>query len=86
MSRKKINKKAFQKRLAIYLKTVGDNLYDCRAKRKETLQTVAKSVKMNPGSISKIEKGLSPRFRITTLLRLCKYYSITLYDVFSPKK
>ncbi len=86
MSRKKLNSKASQKRLADFLNTIGDNLYALRITREETLKAVAKAVKMPAVRLSRIEKGLCPNCRMLTLISLCKYYKVNLLDVVSKGK
>jgi transcriptional regulator with XRE-family HTH domain len=86
MKRNKKNNEVFEKKLAIFLKTIGNNLYALRTARNENLQTVAKVVKISPARLDKIEKGLCPHCRLLSLVRLCKYYKINLLDVVSDKK
>lgn len=63
---KKVNTrtKAFEKRLADFLHTIGDNLYALRMNRKTTLKTVATAIKISPGRLSKIEKRALPLLQI----------------------
>lgn len=81
MAKKKKNSKAFEKKLTVFLHTIGDNLYALRVARKETLKAIAKAVKMAPARLSKIEKGLCPNYRFGILIRLCKHYKVSVLDV-----
>jgi DNA-binding Xre family transcriptional regulator len=78
--------KAFEKQLIDFLHTIGDNLYALRMSRKATLKTVARAIKISPGRLSKIEKGLCPHCRFGVLVRLCEYYEIKLADVATKGK
>ena len=86
MKRNKINNEAFEKKLTIFLKTIGNNVYALRTARNENLQTVAKAVKISPSKLNKIEKGLCPHCRLLSLVQLCKYYRINLSDVVTDRK
>ncbi len=85
MKRNKTSNKAFEKKLAIFLKIIGNNLYASRSVRKESLKTVAKATRISSATIAKMEKGRSRHFRLLTLDRLCKYYEINLSDVVSDQ-
>lgn len=85
---KKVNAptRAFEKKLDNFLHTIGDNLYALRVNRNATLKTVAKAIKISPGKLSKIEKGICPYCKFGTLVMLCKYYKIKLTDVATKGK
>lgn len=78
--------RAFEKKLDDFLHTIGDNLHSLRMIRKATLTTVAKQIKISPGKLSKIEKGLCPHCKFGTLVMLCKHYKIKLTDVATKGK
>jgi len=79
--KKPFETKAFQKKLKAILLTIGNNLYTLRNDRKESLQTVAKAVGISRQFLSRIEKGLAPRFRLTVLGELCRYYNVQMTEV-----
>jgi len=81
MRRHKIATKTFQRNLETLLNTIGTNLHALRTNRNESLRTVAKTVKMSPSRLSKIEKGLCPHCRILSLLSLTKYYKVKMGDI-----
>ncbi len=81
MKNRKLNSKAFRKKLERFLQSLGSKLYALRRERKESLQTVAKAVKRSPRYLSKIEKGLAPRVKIGVLIDLCEYYKVSLMDI-----
>jgi len=85
---KKINAptKAFEKKLDDFLHTIGDNLHSLRMNRNAALKTVAIAIKISPGKLSKIEKGLCPYCKFGTLVMLCKYYKIKLTDIATKGK
>lgn len=78
--------KALERTQKAFLVAIGNNLYTLRAARKESLKAVAKAVKMSPSTLSKIEKGLYPHYRIGTLIRLSKYYKVHPKDIVSKGK
>jgi transcriptional regulator with XRE-family HTH domain len=79
--KKPFETKAFQKKLKAALLIIGNNLYELRQECKESLQTVAKAVGISRQFLSRIEKGLAPRFRLTVLGELCKYYNVQMTKV-----
>lgn len=78
--------KAFEKNLNDFLHTIGDNLYALRMNRKATLKTVVRAIKISPGRLSKIEKGLCPHCKFEILAMLCRYYEIKLSDAAIKRK
>jgi len=86
MRKEKIYNKALDKTQKTFLDTIGNNLYALRVARKESLKAVAKAVNMSPSTLSKIEKGLYPHYRVGTLIRLSKYYKVHPKDIVSKGK
>jgi transcriptional regulator with XRE-family HTH domain len=78
--------KAVKKELQVFLYTVGDNLYNLRMEKKESLKRVAKAVKISPAKLSKLEKGLCPQCRIGVLFRLAEYFKINTLDIVTKGK
>ena len=83
--RKKWDTPAFRKKLNAQLKIIGDNLFALRKSRDESLETVGKAVKISPGYLSQMEKGLKPHFRLTRLGALAKYYDVCMRDIVSKE-
>ena len=67
------------------MKIIGDNLFALRKSRDENLETVGKAVKISPGYLSQMEKGLKPHFRLTRLWTLAKYYDVCMRDIVSKE-
>lgn len=81
MKKTNAHTKAFEKKLAGFLHTIGNNLYALRMNRKATLKTVAAAIKISPRRLGKMEKGLCPHCKFEILVMLCRYYEIKLADV-----
>lgn len=62
---------------------MGDNLCALRKSRNESLKMVGKAVKISPGYLSMIEKGLKPHVRLGKLGALSKYYDVGMRDIVS---
>ena len=63
------------------LKHIGRNLHTIRNARKETLKSVAHSIRLTHPTLSKIENGRYKNLQIIQLLNLCKHYQVSLYQV-----
>lgn len=81
MKNRKLNSKTFQRKLGLFLQSIGSKLYALRKERKGSLQTVAKAIKRSPRFLSRIEKGLAPRVKIGTIIDLCEYYNVSFMDI-----
>lgn len=69
------------KRLVVFLQTMGRKLYNVRKSRKESLKKVSEGTKISRQMISHIEKGnYNPM--VARLIRLCNYYGISLASLF----
>ena len=64
MRKNKTRKNAFEKKMAFFLKTIGNNLYASRTARKESLKTVAKATRISSGTIRKMERGTFTTFQV----------------------
>lgn len=63
------------------LQKIGENLHTIRNARKETLQSVAKSIGITHPVLSKIENGRSDNLSLALLLKICNYYKISMQQV-----
>ena len=86
MKTKKTVSKAVKKELQIFLHTVGDNLYNLRMAKGESLRKVAEAVRVSPAKLSKLEKGLCPLCRIGILFRLAEYFKVSALDIVTKGK
>lgn len=58
------------------LKKVGDNLRKIRNDRNLTIDTVAKAIELSPQLLQRLEDGLYPDCKLTTLFDLVDYYGV----------
>jgi transcriptional regulator with XRE-family HTH domain len=83
MSQSEFSKNNFKQKMDNYLQCVGNKLLALRQSQKKSLKEVAKTTKMSPGIISKVEKGQFETLCLSRLLRLCRYYKVNIIDIVS---
>jgi transcriptional regulator with XRE-family HTH domain len=66
-----------EKTLEDLLQAIGNNLYNLRKHRKESLEAVAEANKLPAYLLSRIENGNYPNCPVFVLLELCAYYNIS---------
>lgn len=86
MKKENTTTRAFEKKMYNLLLIIGNNLHSLRMDRNAALKTVAKAIKISPGRLNKIEKGLCPHCKFGTLAILCKYYEVKLTDIVTKGK
>lgn len=60
-------------------KTIGDNIYKERRKRRLSREKVAKNIDVSGAQIQKYEKNLN-RISASRLFILAKYFNLSIYD------
>ena len=70
--------------LDILLPRMGTRLKDLRLARKETLRSVAAKFHLSEATLRKIEQGVYPKVKMTTLWGLTDYYQIPFRDLVVP--
>lgn len=63
-----------------WLEIVGNNLRHIRNAQKQSLQAVARALKISPGRLGAIEKG-EYDMELWLLMELCDYYDVRPADV-----
>lgn len=79
--KKRYQTAAFKRKVKALLHMVGKNLRALRQSNKDSLQTVAKIGGISASHLSRIERGLVPRFKITVLGLICRYYNEEMRDI-----
>lgn len=64
------------------LKKVGENLRKIRNDRKLTIDTVAIAIQLSPQLLQRLEDGLYPDCKLTTLFDLVDYYGVSGEEIF----
>jgi DNA-binding XRE family transcriptional regulator len=64
------------------LKKVGENLRKIRNDRNLTIDTVAIAIQLSPQLLQRLEDGLYPDCKLTTLFDLVDYYGVSGEEIF----
>jgi hypothetical protein len=64
------------------LKKVGQNLRKIRNDRNLTIDTVAMAIRLPPHLLQRLEDGLYPDCKLTTLFDLVDYYGVAGEEIF----
>lgn len=64
------------------LKKVGENLRKIRNDRNLTIDAVAKAIQLSPQLLQRLEDGLYPDCKLTTLFDLVDYYGVPGDEIF----
>ena len=72
--------------LSAYHKQVGKKLRYIRRVRKEKMVSVAKSIGLSEGTISRIERGKYPKLHTRQIMMFADYYNISIDDLISAKE
>lgn len=79
--KKRYKTAAFKRKLNADLRLIGKNLRTLRQIRKESLKSAAKAAFISGTHLSRIERGLVPRFKFTVLALLSIYYGVSMEDL-----
>ena len=60
---------------------IGKNLHTIRNSRKETLQSVAESIRITHPVLSKVENGRYKTLQLELLVKLCNHYEVSLQQI-----
>jgi hypothetical protein len=70
----------YRQALKSQLKVIGGNLMLLREARRESIETVANAINLQPDVLESIENGLRD-FKLNVLFNLCDYYHMSLEDL-----
>jgi DNA-binding XRE family transcriptional regulator len=68
--------------LTTVLEDTGLMLFTYRVYHKKRVESMAKLVDIAPSTLVRIENGLHPHMRVSTLAELCYHYKIPLFMAF----
>lgn len=63
-----------------FLETIGKNLHTARKRRRLTLVTVARELKIKPTELEEIERGEGD-WEVDLVAKLCSYYNVNPKEI-----